>query len=402
MVNNSPSLSQLIEQAIAGEPEAIRNVMQYLNAANPDLRKMMQGALHATDDERLWQRMLFCIGHECWPVLAEDGQTFQSPAQPAHSLYTLSNQSIVSRGLQSIVEVYVVDTGPSAERELELKLGVLLPALESPEALNRWAAAYVLGLRGNLRAVPVLDEIITTTCEVESALTAQKSGHAPAGGPRTKTPAEAEELSLDQCVRWQLRAVQALETLNDIACGPPLVKALANPQRVVHHAAGQALAELGRSAEPALLNALHFPDPHVRWHAARALGQIGDLRAIDTLAEGLYDDNQEVRWTTARVLANLDGPAIPAILQILVRHPVNEPLRQTAFHALNGMSGLHQPEIQAYLKPLLDELRRPSAAATSSTDAPMIAQRLLADWKNLAPLYTTPPAKREDRHLEFG
>jgi len=32
----------------------------------------------------------------------------------------------------------------------------------------------------------------------------------------------------------------------------------------------------------------------------------------------------------------------------------------------------------------------------------MIAQRLLADWKNLAPLYTTPPAKREDRHLEFG
>jgi hypothetical protein len=50
---------------------------------------------------------------------------------------------------------------------------------------------------------------------------------------------------------------------------------------------------------------------------------------------------------------------------------------------------------------LLDELRRPSAATTSSTEAPMIAQRMLADWKYVAPLYTSPPANREERHLEF-
>lgn len=377
MVYRSPSLSHLIQQASSGDPDSIQKVLQYLNAANSDLRHMMQAALHATYEVDLWRQLLYCIAHECWPILASaDHLGEPSPArpQPAPSTTKLPADS---SAMQSLIEVYAVDLDPDSQDEQEVKLTVLLPSLDSADTLQRWAAAYILGLRGNLRAIPVLDEILDPTF----------AGDIP--------------IPPEQHQRWQRRAIHALATLNDITCGPPLIKALANPNHDVHISASQAINELGRNAVPALLNALHHPDSHVRWHAARALGQIGDLRALDILAEGLFDENMEVRWATARVLANLDVPAIPAILQVLCMHELTEPLRQSSYHALNSMPGSRQPEIRAYLEPLLDVLRRQNAISMISIEAPVIAQRLLSEWKNVAPLYASPSTKREERHLEI-
>jgi hypothetical protein len=376
MVTSSPSLSHLIDQAAAGDPEAIHNVLKYLNSANSDLRHMMQAALHANHDERLWRRMLLCIAHDCWPAAGQAGE--QAKTGATHSApQAVDSRLALSRATQAITEVFVLESDMEGEAELEVKQKVLLPALEDEDGLVRWAAGYLLGLRGNLRAIPALDEILSSPCRARSNLT------------------------VEQCVHWQLRAVQALTALNDVACGPPLIKALASPERTVHHAAGTALSELGRYAEPALLHALHHSDPHVRWHAARSLGQIGNPQAVDILAEGLYDERQEVRWTTARVLAYIDEPAIPSILKVLCAQPVSEPLRQSAYHALNGMACMHYPEIAAYLQPLLDVLRRQTAISTIAVEAPQIAQRMLAEWKNVAPLYTPPPSRREERHVEL-
>jgi HEAT repeat protein len=359
---------QLIDQAVAGDSAAVRTILQYLNASNPDLRQMIQTALHANRQPALWERLLHCIGHECWPALP--GAPALAPSgSPASALAP-------TRAAQSMIEVFVIEKSHDPEAEGQVKLQVLVTSLADPDLLVRWTAGYLLGLRGDLRAAPLLEEIIQRACH-------------PTG-----------LLSEEQCLRWQLRAIHALATLNDPLCGPPLIQALASRQRTVHHAAGQALNELGQNAAPALIEALHHPDPHVRWHVARALGQIGDLRAVATLAEGLVDDNQEVRWTAARVLANLDVPAIPAILNLLVTRPINEPLRQAAYHALNGMYGLRQPEIHAYLLPLLDELRRQSALAIVSPEIALVAQRLLSDWKNVYPALTGLP-RREDRQVEF-
>jgi HEAT repeat protein len=371
MAESSPSLTLLIEQATNGDSEAIHSVLHYLNAANPDLRGMMQTTLHTVTEERLWQQLLVCIAHECW--LVEVTQAGESPAaggcrQPPPT---------AGRAQQSMIEVFVVDTSQEPESEEGIKLAVLLPALKSPDRLERWAAAYLLGLRGDLRAAPVLDEMLSVNCPPD------------------------KQLSLERCVGWQLKAIQALAVMNDVACGAPLIKGLDSPQRAVHHAASLALSELGRNAEPALMTALQHPHPHVRWHAARALGQIGDLRAVDTLAEGLDDDNQEVRWITARVLGALDVPAIPAILKRLAAKEISEPLRQSAFHALNSMYGLRQPEIHEYLMPLLDVLNRRTAISTTAVQAPMIARQLLNDWKNVASSYTAPHPRREEQHLEF-
>lgn len=364
----SPGLSQLIDQAVAGDPNSVRTILQYLNASNPDLRQMIQTALHANREPALWERILHCIGHECWPVL---------PGAPALSPSGAAINSLApTRAAQSMIEVFVIEKSHDPEVEGQVKLQVLLTSLADPDLLVRWTAGYLLGLRGDLRAAPLLEEIIQRACH------------------------PSELLNEEQCLRWQLRAIHALSTLDDPLCGPALIQALASRQRTVHHAAGQALNELGQNAAPALIEAIHHPDAHVRWHVARALGQIGDLRAVETLAEGLVDDNQEVRWAAARVLANLDVPAIPAILNILVTRPINEPLRQAAYHALNGMYGLRQPEIHAYMQPLLDELRRQSALAIVSPDIAMVAQRLLGDWNNVYPGYASQP-RREDRHVEF-
>jgi len=380
MVSESPTLYQLIEQAVAGDPVSTKNVLGYLNSANPDLRHMMQSALHATHTEGLWQRMLYCIGHNCWPELDATGEYHAPPyvekskTQGSEIPFQSRQSFMASRAMQSLIEVYIVDSSADPECETEVKQGVLLPALSEPDRLTRWAAGYLLGLRGHLRSVPILDEIVSNPCEPTA------------------------DLTHDQCIRWQARAIQALAALDDVTCGPPLIKALASQERTIHRAAGQALDELGVRAEPALLNALHHSNPHIRWHAARGLGQIGDLRAVDILAEGLYDDNNEVRWTTARFLANLDCPAIPAILKVLSTHPITEPLSQSAHHALNGMASLHHPDIHAYLKPLLDVLHGESAISLIEVETPAIAQRLLADWKNVTLSCEPPSVHREDRH----
>ena len=310
---------QLLEKALQGDQQGIHSVLQYLNAANPDLRHMMQATLHDCQDERVWQSLLECLAYGCWQAYGQVN----------------ADQATTDQVFQSISEAFVID---ESQAERQAKQAVLLPALEDQDLRLRRAAGYILGLRGELRALPALEETIDHGDD-----------------------------------RWKGRAIHALVIIDDVRCGPPLVRALADPDRLVHHSAGRALSELGRRAEPALLAALHHPDGHVRWHAARALGQIGDPRAIDTLAEGLCDDNQEVRWTTARVLAYLDAPAIPAILSVLSTQPMSEALRSAAYHALHSMS----VQTQAYVANLLQALSSPATAQ----QAPPIARRLLAEWQ---------------------
>ena len=223
-----PTQSSLIQRAIQGDAQAVQNVLQYLNAASPDLRHIIQAQLHQSGDTRIWQHLLYCLGHGCW-------QIDETPSP------NLPHSETSQRGFQTIVEVFVIDEN---EQEAADKMQVLRSALSDPDADLRIAAAYLLGLRGEIDALPLLEAML------------QSPG-----------------------LEWQLRAAQALAALNDECCGAPLVAALAAGRGTpLHHAAGKALSELGICAEPALLQALHHPDNHVRWHAARLLGQIGDPR----------------------------------------------------------------------------------------------------------------------------
>ncbi|MBI1422019.1 MAG: hypothetical protein GC149_01050 [Gammaproteobacteria bacterium] len=72
--------------------------------------------------------------------------------------------------------------------------------------------------------------------------------------------------------------------------------------------ASRALGEIGDPASNALLFALQDTRPEVRRLAAKALGQIGDIRAIDFLIGLLSDPDRGVRATAAIALGNYRHP----------------------------------------------------------------------------------------------
>jgi hypothetical protein len=332
------SQSGILHDAVHGDQTAIESLFHYLSSSNRDLRTIIQSTLHDSQEAATWQALLPCLAALCemdrWVDTGESGlatwlrrQMLSARKHPGSPGYDFE------RIQQGLVEAFVLD---DSERECQLKTAVLYEALSWRQL--RPTAGYLLGMRGDIRAVPILEEMVGS-------------------GSR-------------QQALW---AIHALAALNDELCGHPLVMALALDREELHHEAQRALGELGRKAEPALVAALDHPDSHIRWHAARTLGQIGDDRAVDALASGLYDENQAVRWTSARVLANMEGAAIPAILGVLCCHPITEPFRQAAFHALHSMPSR---QTQVYLQPLLQVLNSPGA----SVAAPALANRMLAEW----------------------
>jgi HEAT repeat protein len=74
------------------------------------------------------------------------------------------------------------------------------------------------------------------------------------------------------------------------------------------------LEKFGQPAVEYLHMALKDEDKWVRYMAADALGNIGDVRSLDRLISLLDDQDQDVRFATAYALGNLGHPgAAPAL-----------------------------------------------------------------------------------------
>jgi HEAT repeat protein len=77
-----------------------------------------------------------------------------------------------------------------------------------------------------------------------------------------------------------------------------------------------ALEKYGKPAIDYLHKALDDEDKWVRYMAADALGNIGDVRSIDRLIPLLNDQDQDVRFSTAYALGNIGHPsAVEALTQ---------------------------------------------------------------------------------------
>lgn len=323
---------RLLRKAVEGDAKAADSALLYLSSANPSLRQIMQEALHDLDEPRAWWYLLRCVALHRWGDL---GSTGEGESSLLPDCVRRSDQVASERIDESIVEVFAVDESAA---EADAKERVLQEGMQDANPLVRSAAAYLAGMRRDRRAIPTLSEVI---CKGER--------------------------------NWQLRALRALTAIRLEECGESMIDALAMEDEAVHHAARRALSELGSLAVPALVHALGHNNSHVRWHAARGLGMVGDTRAVRQLAQGLSDNNRAVRWTTARVLARLDSAAVPAILEMLSRSKLSEPLREAAYHALHAMPSR---QTQERLQPVLTALTGPAA----SVQAPQEAQRLLRTW----------------------
>lgn len=329
--------TQKLQRAARGDLKAAAGVMSYLTSSIRDLRVLMQTALHETGDEQIWRCLLTWLALSIW------GDWTQAETTPLHPLSW--QESVQGATAHAIIEAYTSD---HIDAERVLKQRVLQQGLASSGRIQQ-AAACLLGLRGDVNALPILEQIILDATQIPL----KRRG--PAGD-------------------WSILAIEALAAIDDPRCGPPLMRALAEGHGELHRAANRALRDLGGTVADTIVKALNHTDSHVRWHAARALGQLGNPIGIETLVEGLHDDHPAVRWATASVLANLDAQALPYILRALIRRPMSEPYRQAVYHALHAMPSHHT---RIYLQPLLESLQ----GSASGVQAPAIAQKMLAEWK---------------------
>jgi HEAT repeat protein len=320
-ITRHSSESEILRLALDGDSKAADKFLTYLSSDNPHLRQIMKEAIHDLHDERIWQYLLYSLALHRWNDCIDCNRRSEHGAS--------------ERIDQAIIEVFTTD---EADWEKPVKDMVLTQALEDPAPRIRSASSCILGLRGDLRAIPALAE----------------------------TAESANE-------EWQLRAVKALTALKDERCGPPLFTLLATSRGELHKQAGRALLGLGELAKSTWLAGLNHPDSHIRWHSARGLGEIGEAGYAKILAEGLRDKSYVVRWASADVLAQLGAEAVPATISMLTHHQLDEQFRQAVFHALNG---INSHLVKERIKPLLDALRGPAA----SIEAPMLAQHLLAEW----------------------
>jgi HEAT repeat protein len=93
--------------------------------------------------------------------------------------------------------------------------------------------------------------------------------------------------------------------------------------------AADALARIGDSAVPALIESLADPNPTVRAQAARALARMGPKghAAVPALILALEDETAAVRVNAARALGQI-GPEAQEAVPVLIR-ALRDPGNQT-------------------------------------------------------------------------
>ncbi|PAX60640.1 HEAT repeat domain-containing protein [Brunnivagina elsteri] len=91
-----------------------------------------------------------------------------------------------------------------------------------------------------------------------------------------------------------------------------LMTALQDENSEVRWRVAEVLAQIGTEASPtinSLITALQDENSEVRWRVAEALGNIGNETAVNPLITALQDENSEVRWRVAEALGNIGNEA---------------------------------------------------------------------------------------------
>jgi hypothetical protein len=125
---------------------------------------------------------------------------------------------------------------------------------------------------------------------------------------------------------------------------------------------------------PALLKSLQSPSKHVRWEAAKALGEIADPGAAPALVSALEDEKGAVRWLAATALINLGHAALVPLLRGLEGSSDSIWFRDGAHHVLHTLikDGVADEAI-----PVLEALED----IEPSVEAPVAAYHVLQDLR---------------------
>jgi hypothetical protein len=109
----------------------------------------------------------------------------------------------------------------------------------------------------------------------------------------------------------------------------------------------------------------------VRWEAAKALGAMGDVRAIPSLVQALEDSDDGVAWLAAEGLKQFNKAAWPALFHALIERGADSAqLRHGAHHVL-------REQREDGFNALLETLRKALEAVTVPVRTPIAAHNIL-------------------------
>jgi HEAT repeat protein len=166
-------------------------------------------------------------------------------------------------------------------------------------------------------------------------------------GVMQKTQGELRTLAAS-AVSWQVEAVDRTQLPNGLI--ETLKKGLTDPQEKVRGACRAALASLGETAVPTLLEMLDQKDASSRKAAATVLCYVApsqgiSSRVVPPLMNALKSDDQELREVASQALFHMVGalPALPDGLQALLIKSLTDPngkVQSNSFNALRKFGRL--------------------------------------------------------------
>jgi len=214
-----------------------------------------------------------------------------------------------------------VGLDPNAAVPSEAEIDRVIGLLRDPDRFVRRAAASALGELRVRRAVPALVETLKDDATVWDAAGDAAAALGQIGGDEVIDP-------LISALDHQFAAGPALVALGRLRhprAVEPLIRYL---DRTGNPSAATVLGNTrDRRAVPSLIAALGHADPSTRFYAARALGKIGDERALPALENvRQHDHTREPRRTWRRKsVSDVAAIAIERIRSAPPRGPRDQP-----------------------------------------------------------------------------
>lgn len=288
------SVQDLAHKAAAGRRGAAWQLLHWIK--EKDERAIV--VVDSLDDDHLAQYLLEWIALGTWA-----GKPFVAPA---------SLRSPVSR--MHLHTFFLPREGVDSS-QLE---HILIRALHDDQPALRQTAANILGLLGKATAVPSLIEALN-----------------------------------DPVYAVQFQAVKALGHIKDPVAIRALLSLLQHADEQLGNQIFSALAHIGLGAVPVLIEMSMNDSPWRRWHSIRALGEIGDIRALPVLVRALADTDQSVAWMAAKGLAHFGQFSVGPVLRLLMSAEVTPWLVETASYVLNSQ---HNSRLQPYIEPVIQQM----------------------------------------------
>jgi HEAT repeat protein len=129
---------------------------------------------------------------------------------------------------------------------------------------------------------------------------------------------------------------------------------------------------MGQAAIPCLIKALEDDNREIRWEAAKILAEMRNPALAPILTQGLENRDPDVRWLSAEGLLALGKDALSSLLASLIKKPTSTLLLQGAHHVLQDfyLKRRHEGETQYYsLNSISDEIREKLKPVVTALEA---------------------------------